>query len=154
MQRVRDVTTRQIADEALYRSNHGGGAVTTVTATSPVASSGGSSPNISLAYTGASVDAGTSPYTVLPSDLIVEVDDTVGQCEVIMLAAPAVGPVTIKKVTTSNNSVLVDGGGNLIEDPSNPGTWATSVAITPTPSGASAVTWIFTGTRWDVVGGL
>jgi hypothetical protein len=135
MQRVRDVTTRQIADEALYRSLLSAGL-------------------IPAPPTAASVTSATSPYTAKKTDILIEVDDSGGQCEVDMFATPSVGAVTIKKVTTSNNSVLVGGGGNLIEDPSNPGTWAASVAINPTPSGASAVTWIFTGTRWDAVGGL
>src|SRR5271154_1056551 len=48
-------TTRQLADEALLRSRRGGGSgggVTAVTGSSPIASSGGPLPNISLSVAG------------------------------------------------------------------------------------------------------
>jgi hypothetical protein len=101
-----------------------------------------------------SVTFATSPYQAKTTDILVEVNDAGGQCEVIMAVTPRIGVVAIKKTTTNQFSVTVSGGAATIEDPNNPGTWTNPVSIQPGPSGANAVQWCWTGTRWDAVGGF
>jgi hypothetical protein len=100
------------------------------------------------------VDFASSPYTTRTTDVLVEVNDAGGQCQVILNSAPLINPITIKKTTTNQNSIQVSGGPNLVEDPQLPGTWAAVVFIQPAPPGATATTWTWTGSRWDLTGGF